>query len=182
MKNNALHISLICVIGIAVGAFIMFQMNISMKKLQLDYSKLNKDVVKINDDVNGLTMSISHLHKIINNNGVMNGGGNAITGTVHCNDSVCSLTKEFDKKPANVPVVAKEEVFDLVDLDDIIDEVEKKAADKIVEEAIENDIATDFDSMTYEDARELCKQRGLSPKGKKDQLIERLKNDLKTSQ
>ncbi len=176
LKNNALHISLIALLGLAIVSFVVFQMNVSSKKLLLDIVKVNKDITKINDDISGLTVTISHLHKMLNNN---------IMG-VNANTSVTPLATESCKNGNSCQISKSKNIdneVDMIDINDlkkIIEDADEK--DDELKSLSESSTTSDknVDSMTYEEVREMCKKFGLSPKGKRDQLIERVKTHLKT--
>tara|TARA_R100000008_G_scaffold2922_1_gene2189 strand:+ start:1345 stop:1782 length:438 start_codon:yes stop_codon:yes gene_type:complete len=83
-----------------------------------------------------------------------------------------TTAKVMAPTPKATPVVVKEEPPVLEQEVDVFD----PEAGKVTEDPFPDNI-TDYESMTYNDLRSLCKERGLDATGTKVELIARLQAD-----
>tara|TARA_A100001515_G_scaffold30113_1_gene23489 strand:- start:1006 stop:1443 length:438 start_codon:yes stop_codon:yes gene_type:complete len=83
-----------------------------------------------------------------------------------------TTAKMMAPTPKATPVVVKEEPPVLEQEVDVFD----PEAGKVTEDPFPDNI-TDYESMTYNDLRSLCKERGLDATGTKVELIARLQAD-----
>jgi hypothetical protein len=168
IKNNAMHLSLICFIGIAILGFFMFQNAIASKKTTFDIIKINKDISKCNEDISGLTVSLSHLHKMINNiqktDGSLSCPVSCQTNNVATNDAIDAIEL--------VDINNLKKIIDDKEIEEYGDEIDEIDADESVDSG---STTKNVDNFNYEQARDLCKQLGLSSKGKRDVLVARIK-------
>lgn len=164
------HLVILTVLVIVLICIYMYQTMNDVKKISLELKKNELDILKINQDINGLTQSISHIHKRLPT------------------QSIQPTQPDVCIKPA-IPVTVTTTVCDdddddndstnTEDLKKIIDiEDEQDTLDALVEEKKENkeekDEVIPLEKMGYDQLKDLCKSKGLSIKGKKSELLERL--------
>ena len=165
------HLVILTVLVIVLICIYMYQTMNDVKKISLELKKNELDILKINQDINGLTQSISHIHKRLPTQSIQPTQPDvcikpAIPVTV--TTTVCDDDDDDDNDSTNT-----EDLKKIIDIED-----EQDTLDALVEEKKENkeekDEVIPLEKMGYDQLKDLCKSKGLSIKGKKSELLERL--------
>jgi len=171
----------------------------NVNKINLDLKKTNSDIQKINSDLQVITNSLNNLNLAINNLSIQKQSNIVETQIKQVVPSINKNTlssppikTESIKSTSNTNELEEEEdddeevasSVDTEDLKNILNDGDKLKDDEtdIDEEnnsesnkSSKNDVKNvDITKFKYEELKELCKKKGISTKGTKEQLVAKL--------
>lgn len=201
--NKTTHLMILFTFAVVfVVVYLYYTIN-DVKKLNAEVKKLSADVVKMNQDMQNIISTVSAFNKDVWDlkAGVPSNVNNLLvkTQTAPAPSTVATSAAAAPTMVDNQST-KKQSVIDEIDLDSddddntsvnteelkkIInendhsdDEDTEQAVEAIVDKKVDvveqADTTDDLKKKKYDDLKELCKTKGLSTKGSKDQLIARL--------
>lgn len=196
--NKSTHLMILFSFTIIFVALYLYYTINDVKRMSNELKKINTDIQKLNMDIQGLNGSLNNLN-LATNNLIIQKESPAVVKPINQKQSpsveVNNLDDEDDDDATSVNTedlkniinenddVEEEDVSksepekkkDVLPVNDDDESDDNDDNDDLEEEDINTPVELiDFQKLKYEELKDLCKKKGISTKGTKDQLISKL--------
>lgn len=181
--NKSTHLLILFTFAIIFVVLYLYYTINDVKRMSNELKKVNADIQKITHDLQGLAGSFNNLNS---SNNLL------IQKQTQQLQPHTTTVIEVEKHTKNVPIINQihsddessddddatsvntEELKNIIN-DNVIEDDDENNEENVEELVVKSDSEGDLRKLKYEDLKDLCKQKGISSKGTKEQLIVKLK-------